>query len=101
MNLTLIGPDWKFGDVLRLREHDRKHEYLYMFVHRRPRFAMKDGTPNDRGFAALCLGVPDCPYPAGDKLFPCNNDHGRFGTVWSSYSGLPTEDAWELIESVT
>lgn len=88
MNLTLQGPDWKYGDVLRLPYRDG-HDYLYMFLYRKPRFYMPDGSPNDRWFAALCLGVPSC---AGCKGY----DHDRIGTAWASYGGLPTEKAWVL-----
>jgi hypothetical protein len=88
-------PDWKFGDVLRLHTHDRRHEYLYMFVYRKPRMLMGASwnppfAPNDRGFAAMCLGVPDC---AGCSGF----DHERVGSLWASYGGLPFEDAWEVV----
>ena len=91
MNLVLTGPDWKFGDVLRLHSFDRKHEYLYMFVCRKPRFHMSNGEPNDRGFVALDLGAPDCSGCSGWR-------HDDFGNVSASFGGLPTEDAWELIE---
>lgn len=104
MKLTLDPgeQDWRFGDVLRLRSHDRQHEYLYMFVYRKPRYYGKDGVNdngNDRGFAALCLGVPDCPYPATSALLPCNFDHGRIGPIGASYGGLPTEPNWELMDA--
>ena len=90
MNLTLQGPDWTYGDILLLRERGG-HDYLYMFVYRKPRFVMPDGSANDRGFAALCIGVPSCSW--------CPRfDHDRVGTVWPSYGGLPTEGTWELVE---
>jgi hypothetical protein len=98
-------PDWKFGDVLRLRRYDRRHEYLYMFMYRKPPFYMEDdtgswkkGDRNDRPFVALELGVPDCPYPAGPDLYPCHFDHSGFNKVNSSLGGLPYEAAWELVD---
>jgi hypothetical protein len=89
MNLVLRTPDWKYGTVLLLREASG-HDYLYMFVYRKPRATMPDGRPNDRGFAAMCLGVPSC---SGCRNF----DHDRVGKTWASYGGLPDEAAWEVI----
>lgn len=98
LHLEPWDEDWKFGDILRCVSHNRQHEYLYMFVYRKRRYYMPasfspaPNAPNDRGFAALCLGVPDC---AGCGDF----DRDRIGTLWAYYGGLPFEDGWEKVDA--
>ena len=82
--------DWEYGTVLRLRTHDRRHEYVYMFVKRNPRGIMPNGDPNDRSMTLYCLGIPDC---SGCREW----DHGVVGTTHGSYGGLPGESSWEEI----
>jgi hypothetical protein len=94
--LTLKGPDWKFGDVLGL-END-PHPYRFMFLYRKPRSYMPDGAPNDRGFVAMQIGTPGCPYPASSKVPPCQHDHSSIGKVHGMLGGLPNEKAWVLVD---
>ena len=87
--LALEGPDWTFGTVLCLNQSSSTHQYLYMFVRRKPRWFV-DGEPCDRGFVAINLGVPTCAGCSG-------MDHPPIGSLASSLGGLPHEEAWEEI----
>lgn len=82
--------DWTFGTVIESVNYDERHNYRYMFIARRGRYYMPDGSPNDRGFWALCLGCPEC---SGCRDF----DHDRVGKAWSSYGGLPGEGGWREV----
>lgn len=86
MRLTLDGPDWTYGTMLRLRSAPHT---VYMFMHRKPRGYMADGSPIDRGFVALAMSK--CVlYPA------CSQDHDRLGKCWP-YGGLPGERLWQVV----